>query len=144
MNNLEVSASEFLNLLPGPPDISAAWKPFTMHVFDGPLHGTMTFADHVLGLHISGNHRVRLEVDCRAQEGKRVPGGMTLVPAHRLFRFDATAPARFMNLFVPDPFLKRIITEHWEVDPGNVKMLWQPFAQDDVVERVMTALLYRG
>lgn len=140
MNHQALSPSQFRDLFPGPPDLSAAWKPFTMHVVDGPLHGEMSLADNVLGLHTSGKHHVRQEVDHRAREANCVPGEMTLVPSHRVFRFDATAPARFINLFLPDAFLHRVMAEHWGADPGKVEVLWQPFTRDRVIESLMTAL----
>src|SRR5215470_5578697 len=119
MNHLEVSATKFTDLSPAPTYVSAAWNPFTLHVVDGPLHMEAVFADHVLGLHISGNHRVRQEVSGRARESNSRADMVTLIPAHRNFRCDATAPARFIVLFLPVAFLSRVISEHWQVDPSN-------------------------
>ena len=54
-----VSASQFVSLLPAPPDVSAAWNTFSLQRIDAPRHLETTFADHVVTLHISGTHHLR-------------------------------------------------------------------------------------
>lgn len=139
-NNSNSSAAGFSSLLSAPPYVSVAWEPFSAHVIDGPLHMETVFEDHVLGLHLSGNHRVRQEVMGRACEDESRPGRIAIVPAHHDFRNDATAPARFITLLVPDAYLARVIAEHWEADPAKVEIVWRPFLRDRLVESVMISL----
>jgi len=126
--------------LPTPPHVSLAGKTFALYVFDGLLHSTTTFANHALGLHISGSHRVRQQVGGRVVEGRSDPGAVHLIPAHLTLTVDASAPARLMVLFLSEAVVSRVIAEHWDVDPRNVELLWQPLKRDRVVESVMTGL----
>ena len=140
MDGQPVSASRFADLLPTPPHVSLAGKTFALYVFDAPLHSTVTFADHALGLHISGTHRLRQQVGERVAEGRSDPGTVNLVPAHLTLTCDANAPARIMVLFLSEAFLARVIEEHWDIDPRNVEFFWQPIKRDRVVESVMSGL----
>jgi hypothetical protein len=70
---------------------SLAGKTFALYVFDGPVHSTTTFADHALGLHTSGTHRVRQQVGGRVAEGRSDLGAVHLIPAHLTLTVDASA-----------------------------------------------------
>ena len=134
-----VSGSRFADLLPTPPEVSAEWNTFAFHLIDAPRQVTAKFADHVLGLHVSGTHRVRQEVDGRSVEGLSTPGAVSLIPARLSATFEATAPARVMMLFMPDAFLSRVLG-YWEADPRKVEIRWQSLVRDRVIECVMTRL----
>ena len=134
-----VSGSQFVDLLPTPPEVSAEWNTFAFHLIDAPLQVTTRFADHVLGLHVSGAHRIRQEVDGRSAEGLSAPGAVSLIPARLSATFEASAPARVMMLFIPDAFLSRVLG-YWEADPGKVEIRWQSLVRDRVIEGVMTRL----
>jgi len=140
MDGQPISTAKFVDLLPTPPHVSLAGKAFVLYVYDAPLHSTVTFTDHALGLHISGAHRVRQQVCGRVAEGRSDPGIINLVPAHLTLTVDASAPARIMVLFLSEAILSRVIAEHWDIDPRNVELLWQPIKRDRVVESVMTGL----
>jgi AraC family transcriptional regulator len=140
MDSQPISASQFVDLLPTPPQVSLAGKTFALYVFDAPLHSTTTFADHALGLHISGTHRLRQQVGRRVSEGRSDPGVVNFLPAHLTLTVDSSAPARIMVLFLSEAFLSRVIEEHWDIDPRNVEVFWQPIKRDPVVESVMTGL----
>ena len=136
-----VSPWQFVNLLSAPPDVSAAWNPFVLQRIDAPQHlKATTFADHVLGLHISGVHRLRHVFGGRVSEGRSDPGAVHLVPAGVDLTVDSTAPSRALVLFIPDAFLSRVITEHWEADPRRVELVRQFLVRDRVVDSVMTDL----
>jgi AraC family transcriptional regulator len=105
-----------------------------------PLQVTTKFEDHVLGLHVSGKHFSRQEVDGRAAGGPSAPGAINLIPARLRAAFEADAPARVLMLFVPDAFLSRVLAEHWAADPQNVEIRWQCLVRDRVIEGVMTRL----
>jgi len=140
MNETPISASGFTELLPSPPYLSAAWEPFSLQVVDAPREMTTVFADHILGLHVSGRHRVRQELDGRTREGRSESGAVNLVPAHLRFTTEANAPVRAIVLFIPEEFVSRVIVEHWGADPRKVEMMWQFLGRDRVVEDVMTRL----
>jgi AraC family transcriptional regulator len=140
MSKSSISASEFTELLPSPPYASAAWEPFSLQVVEAPREMTTVFTDHILGLHVSGKHRVRQELDGRTREGRSESGAVNLVPAHLRFSTEANAPVRAIVLFIPEEFVSRVIVEHWEGDPRNVEIMWQFLGRDRVIEDVMTRL----
>ena len=109
-----------------------------MHVVDAPRCATTRLADHVLGLTISGSHRLRQEVDGRVFHGRSETGCLQLIPAGRKIAVEASLSPRLMLLFIPDAFLSRVIAEHWGTDPRNVEILWQRPMRDAVTESVMT------
>ena len=144
MHEGPVSSSQFPDLIATPAHVSAAWKTFSLHVFDAPLQMATTFADNVLGVVLSGRHRLWTEVDGRAREGYSYPGTMSLVPAGLKVMAEGKASPRIAALFVPDAFLHRVITEHWETDPKVVEMFWQFPVHDPVVESVMRSLAFEA
>jgi AraC family transcriptional regulator len=138
--NQPVSASQFVNLLPTPPDLSAAWNTFALQRLDAPLHLQTTFADHVLGLHISGAHHLRHVLGGRVSEGRSDPGALHVIPAGVDLTVDSSAASKALVLFIPDAFLSRVITEHWESDPRRVEIVWQFLTRDRLVQSVMCNL----
>lgn len=139
-----VSSSQFLDLVPTRPQASAAWKTFAFHVVDAPPQMEAVYVDNVLGLVISGHHRMWAEVDGHSLEGCSYPGSVSFVAAGLKVMVEGKVAPRVAALFVPDAFLHRVIAEHWEADPKRVEMLWQFHMRDPVVESVMTSLAYEA
>jgi AraC family transcriptional regulator len=135
------SGSAFADLLPTPPKASTVWGPFVLHVADVPLHLSATFGDHVLGLHISGRHRLRQEIEGQVIERISEPGATSLIPANQKVTTEASGPLCAAVLFVPHAFLSRVIAEHWEADPRNVEIVRQTAVRDSVVKSVVTNLV---
>ena len=144
MQRGSVSSSQFPDLIDTPPQVSAAWKTFGLHVVDAPLELAATYADNVIALVVSGKHRLRQEVEGRPREGDAYPGTLSLIPAGLEMTVDANRSPRLGVLFVPDAFLHRVIAEHWEADTRRVEMLWQFYVRDPVVESVMTSLIFEA
>jgi len=140
MNDELLSPSQFADLLGKPPSVSAAWDSFALQVIDPPLHVTTAFADHVLGLHISGSHYLHHNCGGRSAQGRSDPGAVHVYPAGVKATFDASAACRNIVLFIPDAFLSRVIAEHWEADPGKVELICQFLGRDRVIEEIMTRL----
>jgi AraC family transcriptional regulator len=138
-----VTASQFVSLLPAPPDVSAAWNTFSLQRIDAPRHIETTFADHVVTLHISGTHRLRQVLGGRVSEGRSDPGALNAIPAGVDMVVDMAADnaaARGLVLFIPRAFLSRVIAEHWNADPTRVELVRQFLIRDRVIESVMTRL----
>jgi AraC family transcriptional regulator len=136
-----VTASGFADLLDAPPNVSAAWKPFSLFVVGAtPGQATAAFADHALGIYLSGRHRIRREMDGRPVEGWSDPGTVNLTPASVPATWQASGPSRAIVLLLPDAFLARVISEHWEADPRNVEIIPQFLAHDPVIQGVATRL----
>ena len=127
-------------MLPAPPTVSTEWDPFILYVADVPLHLRATFCDHVLGLHISGRHRLRQEIEGRVIERLSEPGAVTLIPADHTVTADASAPLRAATLLVPHAFLSRVVAEHWGADARNLEIARHTVVRDNVIESVMTRL----
>jgi len=141
MDKSAVMASGLADLLHAPPNVSAAWNAFSLFVVGAtPVQASGAFADHALGLYLSGRHRIRREMAGRPVEGWSDPGTVNLTPANVEARWHASAPSRAIVLLVPDAFLSRVISEHWEADPRNVEIIPQFLAQDAVVQGVATRL----
>ena len=135
-----VSASQFVSLLPAPPDVSAAWSTFSLQRIDAPRHLETTFADHVLTLHVSGAHRLRHVLGGRVSEGRSDPGALNIIPAGVDMVVDLNTEARGLVLFIPPAFLSRVVAEHWQADPVRVELVGQFLMRDRVIEGVMTRL----
>src|ERR1700740_2544560 len=83
MGKPAVAASGFTDLLNTPPNTSAAWDAFSLFVVKAtPAQATGAFADHALGLYVSGRHRIRREMAGRPIEGWSDPGTVNLTPAN--------------------------------------------------------------
>jgi len=141
MDKSAVTASRFADLLNAPPNVSAAWNAFSLFVVGAtPVQATAAFADHALGLYLSGRHRVRREMAGRPVEGWSDPGTVNLTPANVKATWQASGPSRAIVLLIPDAFVSRVISEHWEADPRNVEIVPQFLAHDPVIQGVATRL----
>jgi len=141
MDKPKVTASGFADLLNAPPNTPAAWGAFSLYVVRAtPAQATGAFADHALGLYLSGRHRIRREMDGRPVEGWSDPGTVNLTPANVDAAWQASGPSRAIVLLVPSAFLSRVISEHWEADPRNVEMIPQFLSHDAVIQAVATRL----
>jgi AraC family transcriptional regulator len=133
--------ARFADLLNVPPNTSAAWDAFSLFVVRAtPAQATGAFADHALGLYLSGRHRIRRETAGRPIEGWSDPGTMNLTPANFEATWQASGPSRAIVLLMPDAFLARVISEHWEADPRKVEIIPQFLAHDPVIQGVATRL----
>ncbi len=144
MNEPPVSASRLTDLLPAPPLVSAAWRTFSVHVVEAPLHATAAFADHALGLCISGKSRIRREMAGRAFAGLSEPGTLNYTPPNMHGTWDASAPFRAIVVLIPDEFVSRVIAEHWEAESRRVEFVPQFLVRDPVVESVMSRLAHEA
>src|ERR1700704_6833433 len=116
MDESAVTASGFSDLLKAPPNTSAAWNAFSLFVVGAtPAQATGAFADHALGLYISGRHRIRREMVGRPVEGWSDPGTMNLTPPNVEAAWQASGSSRAIVLLIPDAFLSRGIAGHLEV-----------------------------
>jgi AraC family transcriptional regulator len=135
------TASRFADLLKAPPNTSAAWDAFSLFVVRAtPAEATGAFADHALGLYLSGRHRIRRGMAGRPVEGWSDPGTLNLTPAKMEATWRASASSRAIVLLIPDAFLSRVISEHWEADPRNVEIIPQFLLHDPVIQGVATHL----
>src|SRR5437867_13300790 len=82
MRQSAISASRFLEALPSPPQTSAEWSIFSVHLVEPPPHFAGKFSDHVLALQLSGTCRFRREIGGAPIEGWFGPGCVRLLPAH--------------------------------------------------------------
>src|SRR5258708_38027116 len=106
-------ASRFTDLLNAPPNTSAAWDAFSLFVVKAtPAQAIGAFADHALGLYLSGRHRIRREMVGRPVEGWRDPGTVNLTPANVEASWQASGPSRPIVLLIPHAFLSLLISEH--------------------------------
>src|ERR1700741_2978849 len=141
MDKSAVTASGFFALLNAPQNVSAAGNAFSLFVVGAtPVRATAAFADHALGLYLSGRHRVRRELAGRPVEGWSDPGTVNITPANVEATWQASGPSRAIVLLIPDAFLSRVIAEHWEADPRNVELIPQFLSRDPVIQGVATRL----
>jgi AraC family transcriptional regulator len=141
MDNPAVTASRPSDLLRVLPNATAAWDAFSLFVVGAsPLKATGAFTDHALGLYVSGRHRIRRELDGRPVEGWSDPGTVNLTPANIEATWEASGPSRAIVMLIPDAFLSRVISEHWEADPRNVEIVPQFLAHDPVIQGVASRL----
>src|SRR5712671_2515052 len=141
MDKPTVTAFRFADLLNAPPNTSAAWDAFSLFVVRAtPAQATGSFADHALGLYLSGRHRIRREMVGRPVEGWSDPGTVNLTPANVEAAWQASGSSRAIVLLMPDAFLSRVVAEHWEADPRNVEIIPQFLAYDPVIQGVATRL----
>lgn len=141
MDKPAVTASGFADLLNAPPNVSAAWDAFSLFVTRAtPLQATGAFADHALGLYVSGRHRIRREMAGRPVEGWSDPGTVNLTPPNVEATWQASGSSRAIVLLIPDAFLSRVISEHWGADPRNVEIIPQFLTHDPVIQGVATRL----
>jgi AraC family transcriptional regulator len=65
---------------------------------------------------------------------------MNLTPSNVEATWQASGPSRAIALLIPDAFLSRVISEHWEADPRNVEIIPQFLSHDPVIQTVATHL----
>lgn len=135
-------ASRFLASLVNPPAVSARWNGFSIHLFDPPSQATVTFADHVVALHLAGTGRLRREIGGRAVRGWFTPGTMNLVPADVPATWTGSGGARAVVLAVSPGYLARVIEEGWGRSPGSVEVVGQFLVRDPVIETLLTRLAF--
>ncbi len=141
MDKLVTTAPGFSELLSAPPNVVAAWDTFSLfEVGATPLQATGAFAHHAVGLYLSGRHRIRREMAGRPVEGWSDPGTVNLTPANVEASWQASGASRAIVLLMPEAFLSRVISEHWEADPRNVELIPQFLAHDPVIQGVATRL----
>src|SRR5258705_4864663 len=141
MDKPTATASGFSDLLNAPPNTSAAWDAFALCVVRAtPAQATGSFADHALGLYLSGRHRIRRGMVGRPVEGWSDPGTVNLTPPNVEAAWQASGSSRAIVLLIPDAFLSRVISEHWEADPRIVEIIPQFLSHDPVIQGVVTRL----
>src|SRR5258708_38280705 len=69
----------------------------------------------------------------RPVEGGSATGPGNLTPANVEGSWQASGPSRAIVLLIPDAFLSRVISEHWEADPRNVEIIPQFLSHDPVI-----------
>src|SRR5260221_9540353 len=139
MDKPAIVKTGFADLLNAPPNTSAAWDAFSLFVVGAtPAQATGAFADHALGLYLSGRHRIRRAMAGRPVEGWSDPGTVNLTPANVEATWQASGSSRAIVLLIPDAFLSRGISEHWQADPRNVELIPQFLSHDPVCQRLST------
>jgi AraC family transcriptional regulator len=142
-----ISVARFLDFLPRPPDASAAWSAFSVHVMEPPVRATMAWSDHVLALQLSGTCRLRRDMGGRSTDGWSGPGCVNLIPARLEGTWEGrghSGLSRVIALFVPEAFLSRVIAQDWDVEPGNVEIVDRFLARDPVIEGLLTRLAFEA
>src|SRR5579885_3076513 len=96
-------SSNLADLINAPPNTSAGWDAFSLvTVRSTPAHASGAFADHAIGLYLSGRHRIRRERVGRAVEGWSDPGTVNLTPANMEASWRASGSSRATVLLIPD------------------------------------------
>ena len=54
--------------------------------------------------------------------------------------WQASGPSRAIVLLIPDAFVSRVISEHWDADPRNVEIIPRFLSHDPVIQAVATRL----
>jgi len=147
MNQDPISGAVFPRLLSGPPEASAAWSAFTIHVLEPPVHLTMTCSDYMLGLQTSGTCRLRNEVGGRSTEGWSGPGCVTLIPAGLKGTWEGrghVGKSRGIAAFVPREFLSRVLEHDWGAEPRRVEFVPRFLARDPVIDGLLTRLAFEA
>ena len=141
MDKPNSATSEFTGFLNAPPNTSAEWDAFSLFAVRAtPGEATGAFADHALGLYLSGRHRIRREMAGRPVEGWSDPGTLNLTPANVEAAWRASGPSRAIVILIPDAFLSRVISEHWEADPRHIELIPHFLSRDPVIQGVATRL----
>lgn len=141
-DNGTLPTARFTSGLAEPPEVSATWNGFSIHVLDPPGRAEVTFADHVLALHLTGTGRLRREIGGRAVRGWFAPGTMNLVAADVHTSWEGSGGARAVMLAISPDYLSRVIEESWERPPGAVEIAGQFLVRDSVVETLLTRLAF--
>ena len=147
MDPAPISAERFSELLPRPPEATAAWGVFTAHVIDPPAEVTMSCADHVLGVLFSGTCRFHQNAYGRSREEWTGPGAVHVLPARFLGTWRSRERAgEFCGvaLFIPDDFLSRVVTTDWNVESHKIEIVQRFNVRDPVIESVAARLVFEA
>ncbi len=145
MEGRATSGSRLVDVLPAAPKVSAEWNPFSLFVVDAtPLQASLAFRDLALGLYTAGRHRIRRRMGRRVVEGWSDPGTLNMTPPHVDGSWEAEGSSHAIVLTIPQAYLSRVISEHWEADPRGVEIVPQFLARDRVIEAVMTRLALKA
>ena len=116
-----------------------------MHVYDSTARQVSgEFRDHVLGLYVGGRHRASRQIGGRSVSGWTDPGTMNFHPAGLRGTWEAGGSSRAITLLLPVAFFSRVISEHWEVDPGRVEVIPQFLVRDPVIDGIATRLAWEA
>jgi AraC family transcriptional regulator len=143
MDQPALSAADLVGVYPAPPQTSAAWDAFTLHVVEPPVQASVKLSHHVLTLNIAGKSRTRQEIGGRTSEGWCGPGSVHVVPAQLEVTVDArdrSGTTRLIVLFVPDAFLSRVIEQDWGAERAKVELATHFLVRDSVVESLLPRL----
>ena len=135
------SSTTLATILATQPTLSAEWRPFSVQVVDAsPTQATVAFADHALGVYLSGRHRIHRTIEGRTTHGWSDPGTINFTPAGIEGTWEADGASRAVVLFMQRDFFSRVIAEHWEADTRNVETIKQFLIRDPVIESVVLSL----
>jgi AraC family transcriptional regulator len=145
MQGRATSGSRLVDVLPASPKVSAEWNPFSLFVVDAtPLHASLAFRELALGLYTAGRHRIRRRIGRRVVEGWSDPGTLNMTPPQVDGSWEAEGSSHAIVLTIPNAYLSRMISEHWEADPRGVEIVPQFLARDRLIEAVMTRLALKA
>jgi AraC family transcriptional regulator len=145
MQGRAMSGSRLVDVLPTAPKVSAEWSPFSLFVVDAtPLHASLAFRDLALGLYTAGRHRIRRRMGRQVVEGWSDPGTLNMTPPDVDGSWEAEGSSHAIVLTIPQAYLSRVISEHWEADPRGVEIVPQFLARDRLIEAVMTRLALKA
>jgi AraC family transcriptional regulator len=144
MASVLIPSDRFPDLLPKPPEASAAWSVFSAYVIDPPARVSMACTDHLVSVLFSGTCRFREQHNGRSTEEWTGPGAVQVMPA----RFegtwegrDRTGQFRALALFIPHAFLARVATD-WGVEPRSVELIHSFNTRDPVIESLFARLAH--
>ena len=129
-------ARQFAEILGTSPKVSAEWDPFSLYIVEEtPLYAQAVFRDHVLGVYLSGRHRIRRKIGTSTVEGWSDPGTINLTASGIEAIWEASAPSRAVVVVIPPEFLSRVIEERG-ADSRKVEIINQFLVRDAVIEAV--------
>ena len=143
VSKTRITGAQFPDVLTTPPEASAAWKAFTVHVHEAPDHGTMLCSDHLVGLQFRGNLRLRRNLNGRSEEGWCGSGNVMIIPADHTSAWEVReysgAPLG-VSVFVPKAFLSRVVEQDLGADPNQLEIRPTFLSRDPVIESLLTRL----
>jgi AraC family transcriptional regulator len=147
MNQLAPSAARLASAFPSPPEASAAWSSFSLHLLDVPEHIDVTLTEHVVTVLASGSFRARQVVDRQSFEGWCAPGCVGFTPANRRVTWErrrTSGATCSPTLLIPEAFVARIVAQDWEKDSLKIEQFSQCFARDPIVDAIVTRLAFEA
>ena len=129
--------SRFTELLGAPPQVSAEWDPFSLHIVnETPLYAQASFREYALGVYLSGRHNIRRKIGNNVVEGCSDPGTINFTPPGIDGIWEASAPSRAVVVLIRPEFLSRVIEEHWDTDSRRLVLVKQFLVRDPAIEAV--------